>query len=73
MSNILVLGQLWFAQVMPTAAFAGVLTAAILVSCLSALKSRGKLSQQAWAPFQLMVSAMGVLSVPQVSSCTTHC
>jgi len=69
MSNLLVLGQLWFAQVMPTAAFAGVLTAAILVSFLSALKSRGKLSQQAWAPFQLMVSAMGVLSVPQVLWC----
>jgi hypothetical protein len=71
-SNLMVLAQLWMAGVMPTAAFSGVLTAALLISVLGALRSRGKLSQQAWLPLQVLVSAAAVLAVPQVGGPPSH-
>jgi hypothetical protein len=67
-SNIAVLAQLWLAQVMPTAAFAAAATLAALTAALSALNASGRLAPRLWLPAQAVLSALGVVAVPQVSS-----
>lgn len=71
-SSILVLSQLWWAGVMPTAAFAPVLVAALVSSVMGVLQAQGKVSPRVWGPFQLMISAIGVISVPQVRGARPH-
>lgn len=65
-SNIVVLGQLWYAQVMPTNAFAAVLAASVAISVAGVLQSRGKLSDRQWLPFEALVGLGGVVAAPQV-------
>lgn len=65
-SNVVVLSQLWYAQVMPTNAFAGVLAASLAVSVAGILQSRGKLSERQWMPFEALVGSLGVAAAPQV-------
>ncbi len=67
-SNLLVLSQLMIAQVMPVPAFAFMVVIAVLCSVMGALKSRGMISDKAWLPMELLISIIGMLSVPQVCS-----
>jgi len=66
-STLLILGQLWFAQVMPTRAFAGALTLSAVVGVAGALRSRGRVSDRQWLPFEALASLFGVVAVPLVS------
>jgi hypothetical protein len=65
-SNLLILGQLWWAGVAPAAAFAGALAAAVTVGAAGAARARGALGDRAWLPFEAMVALAGVVAVPQV-------
>lgn len=65
-SNLVVLGQLWYAGVMPTRAFAGVVAAAFAIAAASAAQARGALTERQWLPFEAMAGALGVASAPQV-------
>jgi hypothetical protein len=67
-SSILVLAQLWWAQVMPTKAFAGALAASAAVAIASLLQAQGKMSNRSWMTFEALVSAVGVAAVPQVGA-----
>jgi len=78
-SNLVVLGQLWWAHVMPTNAFAGALCASIAIAVGGVLRSTGRMSERQWLPFEALVGAAGVAAAPQVSesqqqlrSTTTH-
>jgi hypothetical protein len=65
-SNIVVLGQLWYAKVMPVNAFAGALCASIAIAVGGVLRSTGKMSERQWLPFEALVGAAGVAAAPQV-------
>ncbi|WIA10336.1 hypothetical protein OEZ85_010528 [Tetradesmus obliquus] len=65
-SNVVVLSQLWYAQVMPLQAFAGVLAASVAISVAGLLYSRGKMTDRSWLPFEALVGAVGVGAAPQV-------
>lgn len=69
-SNLVVLSQLWYAHVMPTNAFAGVLAASLAVSVAGTLQSRGKLTDRQWMPFEALVGSAGVAAAPQVCCAT---
>ncbi|MFM2010521.1 MAG: hypothetical protein RLZZ479_912, partial [Bacteroidota bacterium] len=64
-SSILVLAQLWWAQVMPTKAFAGALAASAAVAIASLLQAQGKMSNRSWMTFEALVSAVGVAAVSE--------
>lgn len=68
-SNVVVLSQLWYAQVMPLQAFAGVLAASVAISVAGLLYSRGKMTDRSWLPFEALVGAVGVGAAPQVKCC----
>jgi hypothetical protein len=75
LSNVVVLSQLWYAQVMPLQAFAGVLAASVAISVAGLLQSRGKMSDRSWLPFEALVGAVGVGAAPQVTwgaQCTSQ-
>ncbi|KAI8473956.1 MAG: hypothetical protein J3K34DRAFT_496582 [Monoraphidium minutum] len=65
-SNVLVLGQLWAAAAMPTRAFAGALVMGGAVAAACAARARGVVGKREWLAFEALVSAAGVLAVPQV-------
>ncbi|KIZ01588.1 Maltose excess protein 1 [Monoraphidium neglectum] len=65
-STLLILGQLWWARVMPTRAFGGALVMAAAVAAAGSLKARGRLGRREWLAFEAVVSVFGVLAVPQV-------
>ncbi len=65
-STMALLTQLWYASVMPTAAFAVVAVAAAGASTMGVLQASGKLPERVWATFELLMSTMGVVAVPQV-------
>jgi hypothetical protein len=71
-SNVVVLSQLWYAQVMPLQAFAGVLAASVAISVAGLLQSRGKMSDRSWLPSEALVGAVGVGAAPQVRQ-GPHC
>lgn len=65
-STLVILGQLWLAQVMPTRAFAGALAMSVAVGAAGAARARGRLEARKWLPFEALVSLLGVVAVPQV-------
>lgn len=65
-SNLVVLGQLWWAHVMPTNAFAGALAASVAIAVGGVLRSTGRMSERQWLPFEALVGAAGVAAAPQV-------
>lgn len=65
-SNLVVLGQLWWAHVMPTNAFAGALCASLAIAMGGVLRSTGRMSERQWLPFEALVGAAGVAAAPQV-------
>lgn len=65
-SNLVVLGQLWWAHVMPTNAFAGALCASLAIAVGGVLRSTGRMSERQWLPFEALVGAAGVAAAPQV-------
>lgn len=67
-SNLLILSQLWWAGVMPLAAYVAVATAAAAVSVMALLRARGAVTDGAWQPFAWLVAAAGTLAVPQVGA-----
>lgn len=67
-SNLVVLGQLWWAHVMPTNAFAGALCASLAIAVGGVLRSTGRMSERQWLPFEALVGAAGVAAAPQVST-----
>lgn len=66
-SNLVVLGQLWWAHVMPTNAFAGALAASIAIAVGGVLRSTARVNERQWLPFEALVGAAGVAAAPQVS------
>jgi hypothetical protein len=65
-SNLLILGQLWWAGVAPVGAFAGAAAAVLAVGGAGAARARGRLPDRQWLPFEAMVAFLGVVAVPQV-------
>lgn len=65
-SNLVLLGQLWWSQVMPTQAFAGAATLSAVVAATGALRARGRVAQRQWLAFEAIVSLFGVVAVPLV-------
>jgi hypothetical protein len=65
-SNLVVLGQLWWAHVMPTNAFAAALCASVAIAVGGVLRSTGRMSERQWLPFEVLVGAAGVAAAPQV-------
>lgn len=66
LTNLLILGQLWYAQVMPMQAFAGTVVVTAVVGAVGAMRARGKVGHREWLAFEALVSLAGVLAVPQV-------
>ncbi|GBF93458.1 hypothetical protein Rsub_06591 [Raphidocelis subcapitata] len=65
-SNLAVLGQLWWAKVMPTRVYAGALAVSVAIAAVGALRARGRLDARQWLPFEALAALFGVVAVPQI-------